>query len=144
MSTSHAPVDPNERIEVSVMVRPRRPLDELDARLNQPGAAVLSREEFAATYGADPADVAKVEAFARQHGLEVVESSPARRTVRLAGTAADISSVFGVEFFQDTASDGGTFRGYTGSVQIPPELQGIVEGVFGLDTHPIARPRSTW
>src|SRR3981081_2268418 len=141
MSTSNAPVDPNERIEVSVMIRPRRPLAGLEARLNQPGGVILSREEFAAGYGADPADVAKVEAFARQHGLEVVESSPARRTVRLAGTAADISSVVGGAFFQDTASAGGTVRGYTGSVQIPPELQGIGEGVFGLDTHPIARPR---
>ena len=141
MSTSNAPGDPNERIEVSVTIRPRRPLAELESRLNQPGAPILSREEFAASYGADPADVAKVEAFARQHGLEVVESSPARRTVRLAGKAADISSAFGVEFFQDQTSEG-TFRGYTGSIQVPPELQGIVEGVFGLDTHPVARPRS--
>ena len=54
MSESHAPVDPNERIEISVMLKPRRPLEELEARLNQPGAAVLSREEFAASYGADP------------------------------------------------------------------------------------------
>jgi kumamolisin len=134
MSESHAPVDPNERIEISVMLKPRRPLEELEARLNQPGAAVLSREEFAASYGADPADVAKVEAFARQHTLEVVESSPARRTVRLAGTAKDISAALGVQFFQD-----GRFRGYTGEVQTPPELQGIVENVFGLDSHPVAR-----
>jgi kumamolisin len=136
MSETHAPVDPNERIEISVMVRPRRPLEELEARLNQPGAAVLSREEFAASYGADPADVAKVEAFAGQHNLDVVESSPARRTVRLAGTTTDISAVLHVQFFQD-----GRFRGYSGDVQIPPELQGIVENVFGLDSHPVARHR---
>jgi kumamolisin len=134
MSQSHAPLDPNERIEVSVMVRPRRPLEELEARLNQPAAEPLSREDYAASFAAEPADVAKVEAFARQHSLKVVESSAARRTVRLAGTAADISSAFGVQFFQD-----GQFRGYTGEVQIPTELQGIVEGVFGLDSHPVAR-----
>jgi kumamolisin len=134
MSASPAPIDPNERIEVSVTVRPRRPLDELEARLNQPGAAPLSREEYAASYGGDPSDVAKVEAFARQHGLEIVESSPARRTVRLAGKAADIATAWGVQLIQD-----GEFRGYTGAIQIPSELQGIVEGVFGLDTHPVAR-----
>jgi kumamolisin len=137
MSESHAPVDPNERIEVSVTVRPRRPLEELEARLNQPAAEPLSREDYAASFAAEPADVAKVEAFARQHSLKVVESSAARRTVRLAGTAADISSAFGVQFFQD-----GQFRGYTGEVQIPPELQSIVEGVFGLDSHPVARRRT--
>jgi kumamolisin len=136
MSESPVPVDPNEHIEVSVMVKPRRPLDELEARLSQPGAAPLSREEYAASYAAEPADVAKVEAFARQHSLQVVESSAARRTVRLAGTAADISSAFGVQLVQD-----GQFRGYTGEVQIPAELQGIVESVFGLDNHPVARSR---
>jgi kumamolisin len=136
MSESHAPVDPNERIEVSVTVRPRRPLEELEARLNQPGVAPLSREEYAASYAAEPADVAKVEAFASQQSLDVVESSAARRTVRLAGTAADISSAFGVQLVQD-----GQFRGYTGEVQIPAELQGIVESVFGLDNHPVARSR---
>jgi kumamolisin len=136
MSESHAPVDPNERIEVSVTVRPRRPLEELEARLNQPAAEPLSREDYAASFAAEPADVAKVEAFARQHSLQVVESSAARRTVRLAGTAADISSAFGVQLVQD-----GQFRGYTGEVQIPAELQGIVESVFGLDNHPVARSR---
>ena len=56
-------VDPDERVEVSVVLRPRHPLEELAAR-----AEPLSREEFAASYGADEADIQKIEAFARQHG----------------------------------------------------------------------------
>src|SRR5437879_888003 len=39
------PANPDERAEISVMVRPRRPLSELEARLGQ---QPLSREEFAA------------------------------------------------------------------------------------------------
>jgi kumamolisin len=133
-------LNPNERIEVSVMLRPRHQLNELEARLSQPGAT-LSREEFAAQYGADPADVAKVELFARQNGLGVVEASPARRTVRLSGRAADISQAFGVSFTEQTDPDGKPFRGYTGSVQLPDDLQDIVQAVFGLDNRPVARRR---
>src|SRR5439155_19619013 len=61
------PVDPNKPIEVSVTVRPRQPLEDLEQRLNQvaPGEQpYLSREEFAGAYGAAAADLARVEAFA--------------------------------------------------------------------------------
>jgi kumamolisin len=132
------PVDPDERIEVSVIVRPRRPLEDLDARLGQ-GQPYLTREEFAASYGADPADLAKVEAFAHKHGLKVVESSEARRTVRLAGRARDVATAFGVQLFQEQLPDGTTVRGYEGAISLSPELKDVVQGVFGLDTHPIAR-----
>src|SRR5258707_10438427 len=91
-----SPVDPDERVEVSVIVRPKRPLEDLDAHLGQ-GQPYLTREEFAASYGADPLDLAKVETFAKRHELEVVESSPARRTVRLAGRADDVATAFGVQ-----------------------------------------------
>jgi kumamolisin len=132
------PVDPDERIEVSVIVHPRRPLEDLDARLGQ-GQPYLTREEFAASYGADPADLAKVEAFAHKHGLKVVESSEARRTVRLAGRAADVAQAFGVQFVHEQLPDGRTVRAYEGEISLPPELKDVVQGVFGLDTHPIAR-----
>ena len=123
-------------------VRPRRPLAELDARLRQlpPGEQpYLSRAEFAATYGADAADLASVEDFVRQYGLRVVESSPARRTVRLAGRATDINNAFGVELVQYRFTDGTMFHGYDGEISVRADLQGIVQGVFGLDTRPIAR-----
>ena len=54
------PTRPDRRVELSLVLRPRRPLEELEARLSQ-GQAALSREEFAAAYGADPADLEKVE-----------------------------------------------------------------------------------
>jgi kumamolisin len=124
-------VDPETRVEVSVIVRPRRPLDQV-----RPGAEPLSREAFAAEFGADAADLAKVEAFARSHGLEVIEADAARRTVRLAGRAADMSAAFGVALRQQ-----GNYRVVEGEPRLPPELRDIVVGVFGLDTRPVARRR---
>jgi kumamolisin len=135
------PTDPKARIEVSVMVRPRRPLDELEARLTQTKSGekpYLSREEFAASYGADPADVAKVTAFADQAELEVVDSSLPRRTIRLAGTAADLRAAFGVDLLDYQDTRGETFRSPSGPIFVPADLGGIIQSVFGLDTRPVA------
>ena len=126
------PVDPNQRVEVSLIVRPRRSLHELEARLDQP----MTREEFAANFGANPADLDAVEKFATSHHLEVVESSPARRTVRVAGRAEDVSAAFGVSLRQQDEA-----HVPSGPVTLPPDIDSVVEGVFGLDTRPVAQPR---
>jgi kumamolisin len=137
--------DPNERIIISVLLRPRTPLDELTSG-KEMGSSLprerqyLTREEFATRYGADPADVAKVEAFAYQHNLTVVEESLARRTVVLSGTIADLSAAFGVKLVTYEHPEG-TFRGRTGPVMISSELAGVVQGVFGFDNRRQARPR---
>ena len=131
------PVDPDERVEVSLTLRPRHPLSELEARLGQP----MSREEYAAEYGASPEDIQRVEAFASSHGLEVLEASEPRRTVKLGGRAADMEAAFDVSLVRNRLSDGTEYRAPDKPVQIPSELTGVVEGVFGLDTHPVARRR---
>ena len=67
-----APANPDERLEVSVLVR-RRGHQAMQARVSQLAAgkrvAQLSREEFAREHGADPSDFAKVRAFAESQGL---------------------------------------------------------------------------
>ncbi len=34
----------------------------------------------------------------------------------------------------------GTYRGRTGPVEVPAELEGVIQGVFGLDNRPQAKP----
>jgi kumamolisin len=134
-------VHPDERIEVTVRLRSRTPIQAagvLDA--THPGQRkYLSREEHAAAHGADAQDIAKVSDFAKAHGLSVVESSAARRSVVLAGDAKSIAAAFGVTL-QQIEHEGGTYRGRTGPVSVPANLAGIVEGVFGLDNRPQAKP----
>jgi kumamolisin len=137
------PVDPNERLEVTVRLRPRPgaglpPVQEMSARLPR-DRKYLTREQFRDTQGADPQDLIKVRAFALQHGLNVVAEDLARRSVVLSGTAAAMSKAFGVELarFQ---SAGASFRGRTGPLYVPAEIAPIVEGVFGLDDRPQATP----
>jgi kumamolisin len=99
----------------------------------------LSREQFAANYGANPEDFAKIEAFAHEHNLTVIEASQARRTVVLSGTIAALSGAFGV-YLANYEHPEGAFRGRTGPIYIPEDLEGIVQGVFGFDNRRQARP----
>ena len=138
-------VDPGRKIDITVTVRPRgdQELAELGGRLEEADGATpeLSREELAERHGADPADLERVGKFAQDHGLEVVESSQPRRTIVLRGTIADMSKAFGVDLELYEHPELGVYRGRTGPVYIPSELEGVIEGVFGLDDRPVARPR---
>ncbi|MGA6972898.1 MAG: S53 family peptidase [Candidatus Binatus sp.] len=130
-----------ERLEVTVLVRRQAAADLQDKvkKLVGGGRSHISRHEFAKTYGAAPADFAAVKKFAEKHGLAVVQEDAARRSVVLSGTVAHFNDAFGVDL-QQLEYDGGSYRGRTGAVRLPPELKGIVEGVFGLDNRPQAKP----
>jgi kumamolisin len=136
-------VDPNETFEITVKVRPRSGEDK-EALLKQMESQppddrhYLSREEFARKFGADPADLEKVAEYAREHGLTVVGTNPAARTIVLRGAALALTQAFPTELKQYDSPEG-RFRGRAGAVHVPQELQGIVEGVFGFDNRPQAK-----
>jgi kumamolisin len=137
------PVDPNEQMSVTVLVRRRadaNPVNTADLGGRPPAERQhVTREEFAGARGADPQDLARVEEFARAHGLTVTESSPERRSVVLSGRAADFSAAFNVELNRYEHPEG-SYRGRQGPVTVPGALAGLVEGVFGLDDRPQAQP----
>jgi kumamolisin len=143
--------DPKERIEVTVVLRPRTTGEGVAAALSaQPPQTrqYLNRAELAVARGAAPEDVAQVVDFARAHGLDVVEANSARRSVVLAGTVAALNAAFGVELQYD--HPGGAYRGRTGAIHVPEALVPIVQAVLGLDDRPQAdrtfascRPRRT-
>lgn len=127
------PVDPNETIEVSVYLSaPNR-----GAAAPPPGTR-MTREEYAATYSADPQALEKIEAFAQQHHLTVVESDPVRRRVVLAGPVSAMRAAFGVELHH-YEHPGGSYRGRTGPVLLPADLVPLVDAVVGLDDRPQTR-----
>src|SRR5207248_2349963 len=88
----------------------------------------LSAGEFYQTYGADPADLQKVAAFAAAHGFVTSKANSARRSVQLAGPVSAMNQAFGTELAQ-YAHPSGDYRGRTGPVHIPGSLAGIVEAV---------------
>jgi len=136
--------DPNEIFTVSVRVRRRTDAPPLPDLANLAATPIgerhyLSREDFAAHYGAAQADLDKIAQFAQANGLEAVESSIPRRTVVLKGTAAQMSKAFAVEL-GTYESPTEKYRGREGAVHVPADLTDIVEGVFGLDNRKMAKP----
>jgi kumamolisin len=102
-------------------------------------SARMTRDDFEQVHGADAEDLNRVEQFAKAHGLAVLERSAARRSIVLGGTVGQFSDAFGVTL-QTYEHAAGTYRGRTGPVHVPEELKDIVEGVFGLDDRPQAKP----
>jgi kumamolisin len=98
-----------------------------------------TREEFGVVHGANSSDIRAIEAFAHEYGLTVRETSQARRSVVLSGTAGNMQQAFGVTLHH-YSSPSGAYRGRTGPVMIPEELQHIVKAVLGLDNRPVAKP----
>lgn len=133
--------EPQEPMTVSILLR-RRSQEEFDRRmaLVHAGTSVpaLSRADFAREFGADPAQIAIVRGFAQEHGLRVVAEHAERRTVVLAGTVAQFNAAFGIQL-QCFRHARGSYRGWTGPLQLPKAMHGFVESVLGLDTRPQAR-----
>jgi kumamolisin len=137
------PAEPNEQIEVSVLLRRGSKAGEFPSAA-QMGAKpprerkYLSREEFARLHGASTADLEKIRAFAAQRALKVVSEDRASRTVKLSGTVQAFNEAFGANLrhYQHSA---GSFRCRQGTLSIPADLESVVEGVFGLDNRPQAK-----
>jgi kumamolisin len=138
------PCDPQEQIQVTVFLRrassPKQfPDVKKLGKLLPAQRRHLSRAQFATRHGARSADIKKIRTFAAQNKLKVAEVSRPRRSVLLSGSVADFSSAFGVDL--NTYQHGtGTSRMRSGSIQIPAALSNIIEGVFGLDNRPQAKP----
>jgi kumamolisin len=148
--------NPDESLQVTVLLRSRAQAE--DAKTHTTKATVsekaavdsllqkraadrqhLTREQFLAQRGALEEDVQKVEEFAHQFGLSISNTSLAKGSVTLMGTVANFSKAFNVELLNYESSIG-PYRGRTGVIQIPSELDGVVTAVLGLDNRPQARP----
>jgi kumamolisin len=131
------PAQPDDPVQVVIKVRPKNEIPDpeiLGAMLPTQRPPRENYAEHVAEHGADPADVAKVVDFARQHNLQVVESSPAQRMVILKGAVKDMNTAFGVQLnIFHSAVTGASYRGREGEVQLPDALRDVVTAVAGLD-----------
>src|SRR5271163_2939989 len=132
---------PSAEFRVTVTVRRRNELPSIEAQSRQKPAdrTYMTLEEHAENHGADPADIAIVEAFAAENGLRVTDTNASQRTVTLSGTAPAYSKAFSVELKMYKSGDV-AYRGREGDILIPENLQGIVTSVIGLDNRPFAKP----
>ena len=134
-TTAGKPVPPGTSITVSVLLRRKSPLD-----ANAFGEKRLTRAQYRAQHGTDPAALKALLAFAKAYSLTPVHDAP-RRIVTLTGTAANLQTAFGVTLTLQTAADGNTYRVRQGDIKLPESLTGLVEAVLGLDNRPQAMPQ---
>ena len=140
------PVDPASEMTVTVHVRrnpamapARSPLEQ--AHLRHASRRYLADEQATLLHGADAGDLDAVVAFAEKHHLTVVTDSrsEAKRSVRLHGTAKAMEHAFGVKLMHYEHPSGAKYRSHAEEVELPIALEGIVEGVLGLDNRKMAR-----
>jgi len=130
---------PAEQLQVLVQLR-RSNEAALDARLSgfaQPHAAgtpppaPLTREEWAAQFGASAADIEAVRAFAHEHGLQVAEVNDAAATVTLEGSVEQFCRAFDTHLHRVAHGDC-EYRGRSGPLRLPENLIDVVVAVLGL------------
>jgi len=151
------PVDPQETFKVTLVLRRRLdgalvPRFEDYVRRPLQQRRRLEPAVFAERYGASPEDLKLVEDFAREHGLAVVATKAVRRTVEVAGTAAEISRAFAVGMgrYERVVLNRHTrrkqierYRGQEGSIHVPKELGKVLMGVFGVDNRAMGSVNGT-
>jgi kumamolisin len=136
--------NPNEIAEVALFVRRSAagtalgPLVEELGKLRASDREYLSRADYAAQHGADPADIEKVVHFANENSLTVTNINLAHRAVRVTGTLGNFGKAFNLKL-STYQSSRGTYRGHAGPVQVPSDLADIVQAVFGLDNKPVGK-----
>ena len=126
--------NPHQIIDVMIKIRRKKELPDLTGR----PATTMTRDELAATYGATQEDAQKVITALTPFGLKATATDLASRTVTFTGTVGEMEKAFLVKLFNYSHPDG-NYRGRTGYLHIPKELDGIITGVFGLDNRRVAR-----
>ncbi|MBS1664393.1 MAG: S8/S53 family peptidase [Bacteroidetes bacterium] len=147
--------DPDEWIELTIKVRRKQALPDVGGAVNVGGGTNgggmseakvsgqvkrISRSELELQYGADPADMEKVKTVLTGLGFQILKEDPICCSIRVGGTADVIESAFLLKLFHYSHASG-NYRGRRGEVHMPAELDGIVTGVFGLDTRSLVKRR---
>jgi kumamolisin len=112
------------------------------AELPEPvaGQAVVSRGDIAQRYGAGEQDLATVKQVVTGAGLTIVSQDPAARSIKIGGPVDAMEALFQVQLLRVQHNDH-QYRGRVGDIHLPRALDGIVTGVFGLDTRRMTRHR---
>src|ERR1700733_1677511 len=103
----------------------------------------IATQEFAKAYGPDPATVAQVTRRFQAQGLTVTRVSTTM--LQLSGITGQIQSAFGTQLHTRELPATATTPAYRyhspdSTPQLPSDIAGFVQGVFGLDTRPRYRP----
>ncbi|QIS22573.1 S8 family serine peptidase [Nocardia terpenica] len=140
-STDIGPMSPTETIGLTLVLRRHEPLPERFVS----GEDTVPPTDFLTRYGADPADIELVTSTLTAAGAQIVGQHIPSRRVQAQVSASVAQELFHTELRAMRAADPVTgnnveFHVHVGDVHLPAALGGVVIGVLGLDTRPVARP----
>jgi kumamolisin len=138
---SEIPSPEQHAIEATILLR-RQEGDAADQLLLR-GTPQISPAEAEAATAASSEDIARISAFAKQHGLSVKSADPAKRSIQVQGSAAQMQKAFGVDLGLVAESSGNQYLSHREAISIPQSLSNLVTAVLGLDQRPVAKPRNT-
>ena len=136
-------------INVTIALRLRNP-DQLQEQLQAvytQGSPLyhhfLTAQDFSSAYGPDAATVARVTRRFQAQGLTVTRVSTT--LMRLSGSTAQIQTALGTQLHTHEVPATAKTSAYRyhspdSAPQLPADIAGVVQGVFGLDTRPRYRP----
>jgi kumamolisin len=133
--------EPGESCDITVKVRRKAELPEPDP------TRPIDKAELAAKYGADPNDLDTVEKVLTAYGMTVKAKNQATHSIEFVGPVSAMEAAFKVKLdwvrhrvrVAPDKHKEYNYRGRTGKLQIPESLDGIVTGIFGLDTRPMIK-----
>ncbi len=127
--------DREQSIDITVRIRRKK---SLEAQLKS--GERYTHKSYEKEFGASLKDADRVEAFAQRFHLSTAEVDLARRSLMLRGSIENMEAAFGVELDGSVDEQGNPIRVRKGEIFIPAKLKDIIEGVFGLDNRPVAKP----
>jgi kumamolisin len=133
------------QLGVSIALRPNHEaeMDTLLANLYDPNSPQyqhwLATGEFTARFAPTAAQIAQVQSFLTQAGLQIV-SAPTPFLVRATGTTAQIEAAFHTRLDNYTAANGKSFWQNDTPVQVPANLGSLVLAITGLTNTVNAQP----
>ncbi len=136
------PITPETEVRLTVQLHLRDRAG-LAAKIETPGYAPYDRTEFTRAHAPSDADIAIVQRYLESHGLCVDVVSPDRRSLDVTGPASAAEAAFGTALYTYQQGDH-QFHARSGHLQVPQEVAPLIEGVFGLDRRPFARPHTAF
>ena len=125
--------DPDEACDITVKIRRKAPLPEPDGK-------ALAKADVLSRFGADKKDLDLTEKVLTGLGLKLKSKSAETHALEFVGPVSAMESAFGVKLSVVKHADR-LYRGRVGAIHVPKELDGVVIGVFGLDTRPMVKHR---
>lgn len=130
-------------LDVTVQLKSKATDAEMEKILNEVASGkrpALTDKEFEEKFGATQESLDQVKKFAAAYDLKVTHTDLRTGRVVLTGTVDNVEEAFKTKI-SDYAKDGSTFHDRAGALFVPKVVGKNIEGVFGIDQRPQAKPR---